>query len=427
MLLTLRSPSSTFEEDVADTEGSSTDRFAVSMNGKRVRRIITSNASEKTKDIDHVGASRSVFDDEEEESILGLNSGFLFAHKALRTSSTPESGRNSDDLEPQTSYDNDDDTIADDGGDIFDHFADLSTSGLTQTMKGSEMKQNVANNVPTFNNFSALSHFNAFQGQPLRAIQSVDSQLKPPSLIAVSSLPMLDTFNNNSNKNNNKNNINNTVSTFNNTITNSNIPVTTLPNSLVDRGNDSTDSEHSNGSDATSSGKQLMHAPAASRPHPSRPQRLSVAAPQRRPSPLVIGSADPFKHQHHRNSSSSGNLNLSDRANNFFVDSDGYNGTDEEGSDWFPSSPYGTDISPSSIPKPPTFLRVTSFSAFSSAPLYDEGSERRVAKLRKERRRREAGTEEFHRLRTMFTKNAITTLISKAVKAKRVVNVANKN
>jgi hypothetical protein len=38
-----------------------------------------------------------------------------------------------------------------------------------------------------------------------------------------------------------------------------------------------------------------------------------------------------------------------------------------------------------------------------SAPLYDAaGAERRVAKLRRERRRRAEGSEEFHRLRSMY-------------------------
>ena len=382
------------------------------MNGKRHRRIVTGSASEKSKDNDNTGTTKTLQD----EPVIGHNSVFLRGHSrpALRTSScnvesnirddetngtgmfrninqkvsdedrsTPESGRDTDELET--------DGDTDGGGDAFDNFADISTSGLN----------NLKTNNSTFNNTSnasALAYFNAFQGQPLRAIQSVDSaQLKfsvarPPAIVAVSSLPMPDTSSNNNNNNNNN--------------------------------TDSTDSENSNCSDATvTSGKQqVMHAPAASRPHPSRPQRLSIATPTRRPSPLQIGSADPFKHQHHRNSSSNGSLNLADR-----VVEDGYNANDEtEDSDFFPTnSPYVSDISPSSL-KPPSFLRVTSFSAFSSAPLYDENSERRVAKLRKERRRREAGTEEFNRLRTMFTKNAVATLISKAVKAKRVIDVPTK-
>ena len=492
----------------------------MSLNGKRHRRIISDNGSERSKDNDHIGASRSVFDDGHEESskYLGPNSGFLYGHKtmshgcltsirpAIRTSScnldsgdrdeglsgaglfrnikqqsflagintgsdedksTPESvssddgdtiaqhAQRSSALGPQSSNDkDDDDTVADDGGDMFDHFADISTSGLTHLR---------TNNLPSFNSTSALSHFNAFQGKALRAIQSVDSSqfdypvssFKPPAIIAVSSLPMPATSNNN--------NSSSSSSSNNNSNSNSNIAATVMPsksirsvvttNSIVDKGNDSTDSENSNSSksptndgnndnnkliinndsDSTlTGGKQPMHAPTASRPNPSAPsnsfKRLSVGMPARRPSPLQIGSADPFKHQHHhRNSSSSGTLNLSERAVDFVFDSDGYNANDEEeGSDWFPNSP-SSGISPSSIPKPLSFLRVTSFSAFASAPLYDaEGAERRVAKLRKERRRREAGTEEFSRLRTMFTKNAVATLISKAVKAKRVNGVLKK-
>ena len=64
-----------------------------------------------------------------------------------------------------------------------------------------------------------------------------------------------------------------------------------------------------------------------------------------------------------------------------------------------------------------SMIRVTSFSAFSSAPIYDaEDAERRIGKLRKERRRQVALTEEFIRLRLLFARNSISLLISKAVK-----------
>jgi Phosphatidylinositol 3- and 4-kinase len=62
-------------------------------------------------------------------------------------------------------------------------------------------------------------------------------------------------------------------------------------------------------------------------------------------------------------------------------------------------------------------IRVTSFSAFSSAPIYEsEDAERRVGKLKKERRRQVAVTEEFGRLRLLFAKNSIASLVAKALK-----------
>jgi Phosphatidylinositol 3- and 4-kinase len=93
--------------------------------------------------------------------------------------------------------------------------------------------------------------------------------------------------------------------------------------------------------------------------------------------------------------------------------------------------PYTTDVdgSPLSSPSSPTarastlsFLRVTSFSAFSSAPIYDaEGAERRLGKLQKERRRQVAMTEEFTRIRLLFAQNSVSALISKAVRSKMLV------
>lgn len=93
--------------------------------------------------------------------------------------------------------------------------------------------------------------------------------------------------------------------------------------------------------------------------------------------------------------------------------------------------PYTTDVdgSPLSSPSSPTgrastlsFLRVTSFSAFSSAPIYDaEGAERRLGKLQKERRRQVAMTAEFTRIRLLFAQNSVSALISKAVRSKILV------
>ena len=77
-----------------------------------------------------------------------------------------------------------------------------------------------------------------------------------------------------------------------------------------------------------------------------------------------------------------------------------------------------SDDSPGSSPLAVSaMIRVTSFSAFGSAPIYDaEDAERRVGKLRKERRRQVALTDEFGRLRLLFARNSIATLISKALK-----------
>jgi Phosphatidylinositol 3- and 4-kinase len=89
---------------------------------------------------------------------------------------------------------------------------------------------------------------------------------------------------------------------------------------------------------------------------------------------------------------------------------------------------YTTDVdgSPLSSPSSPLahtsdlyFLRVTSFSAFSSAPIYDsEGAERRLGNLQKERRRQIALTAEFARIRLLFAQNSVDTLISKALRSK---------
>jgi hypothetical protein len=77
-----------------------------------------------------------------------------------------------------------------------------------------------------------------------------------------------------------------------------------------------------------------------------------------------------------------------------------------------------SDDSPGSSPLAVSaMIRVTSFSAFGSAPIYDaEDAERRVGKLRKERRRQVSLTDEFGRLRLLFARNSIATLISKALK-----------
>ena len=94
----------------------------------------------------------------------------------------------------------------------------------------------------------------------------------------------------------------------------------------------------------------------------------------------------------------------------------GYKVENEENDDF----DVGTDSdeSPRSSPLAQlSMIRVTSFSAFSSAPIYDaEDAERRIGKLRKERRRQVALTDEFIRLRLLFARNSISLLISKAVK-----------
>ena len=85
------------------------------------------------------------------------------------------------------------------------------------------------------------------------------------------------------------------------------------------------------------------------------------------------------------------------------------------------ASPLSSPTSPGRKSNLTSFLRVTSFSAFSSAPIYDgEGAERRLGNLRKERRRQIALTDEFSRIRLSFAKNSVGTLISKAVRAKAV-------
>jgi len=179
----------------------------------------------------------------------------------------------------------------------------------------------------------------------------------------------------------------------------------------------------------SSSGSGVLAVPAPVRQHAVLAAASSVhssfktlaVSPVRRPSPLKVGSADPLKYQR------------GGEAPYYVCDADGYNANDEEdapggdtddngdgGEDSFQNSPVST----SSPMKPPTFLRVTSFSAFSSAPLYDaEGAERRTAHLRKERRRRAESSEEFQRLRLGFTKNAVSALISKTTKARAGTSV----
>ena len=92
---------------------------------------------------------------------------------------------------------------------------------------------------------------------------------------------------------------------------------------------------------------------------------------------------------------------------------DGYrpNDDDDLGATDSDDSPQSSPLAMSAM------IRVTSFSAFSSAPIYDaEDAERRVGKLKKERRRQVAVTEEFGRLRLLFAKNSIASLIAKALK-----------
>lgn len=60
-------------------------------------------------------------------------------------------------------------------------------------------------------------------------------------------------------------------------------------------------------------------------------------------------------------------------------------------------------------------MRVTSFSAFSNAPLYDtEDSERRYGRLNREKRRFQVSTTEFKTLREHFTNDRVSILIGKA-------------
>jgi hypothetical protein len=82
-----------------------------------------------------------------------------------------------------------------------------------------------------------------------------------------------------------------------------------------------------------------------------------------------------------------------------------------------------SDDSPQSSPLAlSAMIRVTSFSAFSSAPIYDaEGAERKFTKLRKEKRRQSASTDEFMGLKSIFAKNSVKSLITKALK-KRLVS-----
>ena len=106
------------------------------------------------------------------------------------------------------------------------------------------------------------------------------------------------------------------------------------------------------------------------------------------------------------------------------------NSTDTTGTDGYCNddddddlSTTDADASPSSAPTSPTaaisFLRVTSFSAFSSAPIYDfNGAERRISKLQKERRRQIALTPEFAPTRLQFAKYSVATLISKSIKVR---------
>ena len=107
---------------------------------------------------------------------------------------------------------------------------------------------------------------------------------------------------------------------------------------------------------------------------------------------------------------------------------DGYCNDDDDDDD-DDMSTTDADVSPSSAPTSPTatisFLRVTSFSAFSSAPIYDfNGAERRISKLQKERRRQIALTPEFAPTRLQFAKNSIGSLISKSIKAREVIAIA---
>ena len=99
---------------------------------------------------------------------------------------------------------------------------------------------------------------------------------------------------------------------------------------------------------------------------------------------------------------------------------DGYCNDDDDDDDM---STTDADVSSSSAPTSPTaaisFLRVTSFSAFSSAPIYDfNGAERRISKLQKERRGQIALTPEFAPTRLQFAKYSVAALISKSIKAR---------
>ena len=67
-----------------------------------------------------------------------------------------------------------------------------------------------------------------------------------------------------------------------------------------------------------------------------------------------------------------------------------------------------------SMKKGTELMRVTSFSAFSNAPLYDtEDSERRYGRLNREKRRFQVSTTEFKTLREHFTNDRVSILIGK--------------
>jgi hypothetical protein len=67
------------------------------------------------------------------------------------------------------------------------------------------------------------------------------------------------------------------------------------------------------------------------------------------------------------------------------------------------------------LPDPTKLMRVTSFSAFSNAPLYDmEEGERRYGRLYREKRRFQVSTAEFKSLRDHFTNDRVAILVGKA-------------
>ena len=127
-----------------------------------------------------------------------------------------------------------------------------------------------------------------------------------------------------------------------------------------------------------------------------------------------IGSVDQLKR-----SIGSSNTNKGEDEGDEEGEGDGYRPNDDDDLDATDS-----DDSPQSSPLAMSaMIRVTSFSAFSSAPIYDaEDAERRIGKLKKERRRQVAVTEEFGRLRLLFAKNSIASLIGKALKRRHTIS-----
>lgn len=83
---------------------------------------------------------------------------------------------------------------------------------------------------------------------------------------------------------------------------------------------------------------------------------------------------------------------------------------------------------PMSSPAPPvTLMRVTSFAGFASAPIYDAGtSERRLARMQRERRRNIMTSAEFDGLRLQFARDAVKKLIHTEMNKRKVATALPK-